>query len=237
MSELDFAKGEVLLVDKELEWTSFDAVNSIRASLRNKYNIKKFKVGHAGTLDPLATGLLIICTGKATKTIDSIQGQDKVYTGSIFLGATTPSLDKETEVSETYPTEHITTEMIYEAAKTFEGAIEQIPPVFSALKINGKRAYLYARNDEEVKMKPRNVFIHHFKITNINLPEVEFEVKCSKGTYIRSLARDFGLKINSGGYLSSLRRTKIGNYSVEDSLKVGKIKEIISAFELPIQPL
>ncbi len=235
MSELDFAKGEVLLVDKEMEWTSFDAVNSIRGSLRKKYNIKKFKVGHAGTLDPLATGLLIVCTGKATKTIDSIQGQEKVYTGSIFLGATTPSLDSETEIDKTFPTEHITDEMIYEAATTFEGEIEQIPPVFSALKINGKRAYQYARNDEEVVMKPRNVFIHHFKITNINLPELHFEVKCSKGTYIRSLARDFGTQINSGGYLSSLRRTKIGDYSVEDALKVGQIKEIIDAFNLPIQ--
>ena len=237
MNELDFAKGEVLLVDKEMEWTSFDAVNSIRGSLRKKYNIKKFKVGHAGTLDPLATGLLIVCTGKATKTIDSIQGQEKVYTGSIFLGATTPSLDSETEIDKTFPTEHITDQIIYQAASTFEGEIEQIPPVFSALKINGKRAYQYARNDEEVVMKSRKVFIHHFKITNINLPQVEFEVKCSKGTYIRSLARDFGAQINSGGYLSSLRRTKIGDYSVEDALKVGQIKEIIDAFILPTEPI
>ncbi len=229
----DFAKGEVLLIDKDKDWTSFDVVNSIRSSLRKKYNIKRFKVGHAGTLDPLATGLLLICTGKATKTIDKLQAQEKVYTGSIFLGATTPSFDKETEVDKTFPTDHITEEMILEATKAFEGEIEQIPPIYSALKIDGKRAYQYARNNEEVKMKARKVHIFHFKITKIEMPEVYFEVKCSKGTYIRSLARDFGVKINSGGYLSSLRRTKIGDYSVEEALKVDMVKEIISNITIP----
>ena len=230
MSNFDFAKGEVLLVDKALEWTSFDVVNSIRSSLRKKYNIKRFKVGHAGTLDPLATGLLIVCTGKATKTIDGLQAQDKVYTGSFRLGATTPSFDRETEVDNTFPIDHITDELIHKTATTFEGEIEQVPPVYSALKINGKRAYQYARNNEEVVMKSRKVMINYFKITKIELPEVFFEVKCSKGTYIRSLARDFGLEINSGAYLSSLRRTKIGDFSIEDSLKVDQIKEIIAAF-------
>ena len=231
MRGLDFAKGEVLLVDKDIEWTSFDVVKSIRGSLRKKYNIKRFKVGHAGTLDPLATGLLLVCTGKATKTIDGLQAQDKVYTGSIFLGGTTPSFDRETKIDKEYPTDHITDELIHKAAKTFEGEIEQVPPIYSALKINGKRAYQYARNDEEVVMKSRKITIHHFKITKIELPEVFFEVKCTKGTYIRSLARDFGLELNSGGYLSSLRRTMIGNYSVDDSLKVDQIKGIIDAFE------
>ncbi|MCK5846320.1 MAG: tRNA pseudouridine(55) synthase TruB [Bacteroidales bacterium] len=230
MSSFDFAKGEVLLVDKEMEWTSFDVVNSIRSSLRKTYNIKKFKVGHAGTLDPLATGLLLVCTGKATKTIDSLQVQDKVYTGSIFLGGTTPSFDKETEIDKEYPTDHITEELILKTAKTFEGEIDQVPPVYSALKINGKRAYQYARNNEEVIMKSRKIHIHYFKITKIELPEIYFEVKCSKGTYIRSLARDFGADINSGGYLSSLRRTKIGEFSVNNALKVKQIKDIISAF-------
>lgn len=234
MSNFDFAKGEVLLVDKEMEWTSFDVVKSIRSSLRKKYNIKRFKVGHAGTLDPLATGLLLVCTGKATKTIDSLQAQDKVYTGSIFLGGTTPSFDRETKIDKEFPIDHITDELILKTTKVFEGEIEQIPPMYSALKINGKRAYLYARNDEEVVMKPRKVHIHYFKITKIDLPEVFFEVKCSKGTYIRSLARDFGLELNSGGYLSSLRRTKIGDYSVDDALNVSQIKDIISSFELII---
>jgi len=233
MSSFDFAKGEVLLIDKDIDWTSFDVVKSIRGSLRKTYNIKRFKVGHAGTLDPLATGLLIVCTGKATKTIDSLQAQDKVYTGSIFLGGTTPSFDRETEIDKTYPIDHITDELIHKTAQVFVGEIEQVPPVYSALKINGKRAYLYARNDEEVVMKSRKVMINYFKITKIELPEVYFEVKCSKGTYIRSLARDFGVEINSGAYLSSLRRTKIGEYSVDDALNVGQIKEIISNFVPP----
>jgi len=223
----DFVKGEVLLIDKELGWTSFDAVKSIRGSLQKAHNVRRFKVGHAGTLDPLATGLLLICTGKATKTIDSLQAQEKVYTGSIHLGETTPSFDKETEVDQIFPTEHITEELLYSTAKTFEGEIDQTPPVFSALKIDGRRAYDYARKQEEIKMKSRKITISHFKITKIELPEVFFEVKCSKGTYIRSLARDYGSALKSGAYLSSLRRTFIGNYSVEDAIKVDQIKEII----------
>ncbi|RLD45844.1 MAG: tRNA pseudouridine(55) synthase TruB, partial [Bacteroidetes bacterium] len=223
----DFVKGEVLLIDKELGWTSFDAVKSIRGSLQKTHNVRRFKVGHAGTLDPLATGLLLICTGKATKTIDSLQAQEKVYTGSIHLGETTASLDKETEVNQTFPTEHITEELLLSTAQTFEGEIDQTPPVFSALKIEGKRAYKYARNQEDVKMKSRKITIFYFKITKIELPEVFFEVKCSKGTYIRSLARDYGEALKSGAYLSSLRRTFIGNYSVDNAIKVNQIKEII----------
>lgn len=228
----DFVKGEVLLVDKEIGWTSFDAVKSIRGSLQKTHNVRRFKVGHAGTLDPLATGLLLICTGKSTKIIDSLQAQEKIYTGSIFLGATTPSFDKETEVDNTFSIEHITDELLQDAAKSFEGVIEQTPPVYSAIKINGKRAYQYARKNEEVKIKSRKIEIFYFKITKIEMPEIFFEVKCSKGTYIRSLARDFGSKLNSGAYLSSLRRTHIGDYCVDDALKIDAIKELIHSQNL-----
>jgi len=223
----DFVAGEILLIDKEVSWTSFDAVKSIRGTLQKAYNLRRFKVGHAGTLDPLATGLLLICTGKATKKIDSLQAQEKVYTGKIFLGATTPSADLETEVDQTFPIDHISEQDVLDCAKSFEGEHEQTPPVFSAIKVDGKRAYDYARKNEEVKMKSRKVFIHHFKVTNIDFPVVEFEIKCSKGTYIRSIARDFGLRLNSGGYLQLLRRTMIGNYSVEDAISVNQAKELI----------
>ncbi|MCK5855908.1 MAG: tRNA pseudouridine(55) synthase TruB [Bacteroidales bacterium] len=228
----DFVAGEILLVDKEVSWTSFDAVKSIRGTLQKAHNLRRFKVGHAGTLDPLATGLLLICTGKATKKIDSLQAQEKVYTGKIFLGATTPSSDLETEVDQKFPIDHITEKDVLLCAKEFEGDHEQTPPVFSAIKIDGKRAYEYARKNEEVKMKSRKVYIHHFKITNIDFPEVEFEIKCSKGTYIRSIARDMGSKLNSGAYLSLLRRTMIGDYSVDDALKVSQVKELIMQQEI-----
>lgn len=223
----DFVKGEVLLVDKELGWTSFDAVKSIRGSLQKSHNVRRFKVGHAGTLDPLATGLLLICTGKSTKIIDTLQAQEKIYTGTIFLGATTPSFDKETAVDKTFPFEHINETLLIETAKSFEGIIQQTPPVYSAIKIDGKRAYEYARKNEEVEIKSRKIEIFYFKIVKIEMPEVSFEVKCSKGTYIRSLARDFGLKLNSGAYLSSLRRTHIGEYCVDEALKIDAIKELI----------
>jgi tRNA pseudouridine55 synthase len=223
----DFVAGEILLVDKEVSWTSFDAVKSIRGTLQKAHNLRRFKVGHAGTLDPLATGLLLICTGKATKKIDLLQAQEKVYTGKIFLGATTPSYDRETEADKKFPINHITKKDVLLCAQSFEGEQEQVPPTFSALKIDGKRAYEYARNDEEVKMKSRNITIHHFKVLSIDFPLVEFEIKCSKGTYIRSIARDFGAKLNSGGYLHELRRTMIGNFSVDDALSVAQIKELI----------
>ena len=223
----DFVKGEVLLIDKELEWTSFDVVKSIRGSLQSLHNVKRFKVGHAGTLDPLATGLLLVCTGKATKTIDNLQAQDKVYTGSICLGATTPSFDREKDIDQTYPIDHITEKLIYDAAKSFEGTIQQTPPLYSAIKIEGKRAYEYARNNKDVEIKSREIQIYHFNITKIEMPEIYFEIKCSKGTYIRSIARDFGIALNSGAYLSSLRRTMIGNFSIKDAISVSKMKEII----------
>jgi tRNA pseudouridine55 synthase len=203
----------MLLIDKPLTWTSFDVVGKVRNSIKPL----KLKVGHAGTLDPLATGLLIVCTGKLTKKIDSYQAEDKEYTGSITLGATTPSYDLETEIDETFPIDHITEEMIFEAAKSFEGEIQQFPPAHSAIKINGERVYEKARRGEEVEIKSRQVRINSFLIEKIELPNVYFRISCSKGTYIRSLAYDFGKILQSGSHLSSLRRTKSGDYSVENA--------------------
>ncbi|WP_298878448.1 tRNA pseudouridine(55) synthase TruB [uncultured Polaribacter sp.] len=220
MTEEDFKNGQVLLIDKPLTWTSFQVVNKLRWEIRQRFNIKKIKVGHAGTLDPLATGLLIICTGKQTKEINVYQGQIKEYTGTFTLGATTPSYDLETEVDKTYPTEHITKELLNETTKQFIGDIQQKPPIFSAIKKDGKRLYELARKGETTEIKSRTVTISEFEITNVNLPEVEFRVVCSKGTYIRSLAYDFGLALNSGAHLSVLRRTKIGKFSVNNAVSV-----------------
>lgn len=207
-------EGHVFLIDKPLDWTSFDVVNKIRWNIRKAYNLKKIKVGHAGTLDPKATGLLLVCTGKWTKRIDEFQAQEKTYTGTIKLGVTTPTYDLESEEDQTFPTEHITEEIIHEATKQFIGEIEQFPPMHSAVKVDGKRLYELAREGQEIERKARKITIHNFKITTINLPFVDFEVNCSKGTYIRSLAFDFGKAINSGGYLTALRRTKIGDFDV-----------------------
>ncbi|HBX62949.1 MULTISPECIES: tRNA pseudouridine(55) synthase TruB [Empedobacter] len=207
-------EGHVFLIDKPLDWTSFDVVNKIRWNIRKAYNLKKIKVGHAGTLDPKATGLLLVCTGKWTKRIDEFQAQEKSYTGTIKLGVTTPTYDLESEEDQTFPTEHITEEIIHEATKQFIGEIEQFPPMHSAVKVDGKRLYELAREGQEIERKARKITIHDFKITKIDLPFVDFEVNCSKGTYIRSLAFDFGKAINSGGYLTALRRTKIGEFDV-----------------------
>ena len=220
MTEEDYKNGQVLLVDKPLTWTSFQVVNKLRWEIRQRFNIKKIKVGHAGTLDPLATGLLIICTGKQTKQIDTYQGQIKEYTGTITVGGTTPSYDLETEIDQTYPTEHISEELLKETTKQFIGEIQQKPPIFSAIKKDGKRLYELARKGETTEIKARTVTISEFEITNIKLPNVEFRVVCSKGTYIRSLAYDFGLTLNSGAHLSKLRRTKIGNFSVDKAYSV-----------------
>ncbi len=214
----DFKNGQILLVDKPLTWSSFQAVNKVRWVIRKAFDIKKIKVGHAGTLDPLATGLLVICTGKFTKRLSEFQGQIKEYTGEITLGATTPSYDLETEIDNTFPLDHITEEAIQEATKQFIGEIAQFPPVFSALKKDGKRLYEYARNNEEVEIKSRKIQIDEFEITNIDFPKVSFRVVCSKGTYIRSLAHDFGKALQSGGHLSKLRRTKIGEFSTENAI-------------------
>jgi tRNA pseudouridine55 synthase len=216
-----YQQGKILLIDKPLTWSSFQAVNKIKYTLKRKYNLpKSFKIGHAGTLDPLATGLLIICTGKFTKRIPELQGMLKEYTGTYHIGATTPSYDLETEIDQTFQTEHITEALIKETTQQFIGEIDQKPPVFSAIKKDGKRLYEHARKGEEVEIAARKVTIHEFEITRIALPEVDFRVVCSKGTYIRSLAYDFGLALESGAHLSALRRTKIGEFSVEDAVKV-----------------
>jgi tRNA pseudouridine55 synthase len=222
-------EGQILLIDKPLNWSSFQAVNKLKYILKRKYDLpKKFKIGHAGTLDPLATGLLIVCTGKFTKKITEIQGQAKEYTGTFTVGATTPSYDLETEINETFPTEHITEALIRETTKQFVGEIDQKPPVFSAIKKDGIRLYEHARAGEEVEILSRKITIHEFEITRIALPEIDFRVKCSKGTYIRSLAFDFGKALQSGGYLSVLRRTKIGEYSVENGISPEAFEKIIT---------
>ncbi len=213
----EIQEGRIFLIDKPLDWTSFDAVNKIRWNIRKSFKMKKIKVGHAGTLDPKATGLLIICTGKFTKRIHEIQAESKVYTGTIKLGVTTPTYDTESEENEIFPTDHISEELIHQTTQKFIGEIEQFPPVHSAVKQDGKRLYELARAGKEVEVKPRQIKIYDFRITKIEMPFVEFEVHCGKGTYIRSLANDFGKALNSGGYLTELRRTKIGEYSVENA--------------------
>lgn len=214
----DLISGQVLLIDKPLEWTSFQVVNKLRWHIKQKFGIKKIKVGHAGTLDPLATGLLIICTGKFTKKIDQYQGQIKEYTGEITLGASTPSFDLETEIDATFPIDHISEEIIRDTMQEFIGEIEQVPPIFSALKMDGKRLYELARAGKTREIKSRTVHIKEFEIISIELPKIYFRVVCSKGTYIRSLAHDFGKALDSGAHLSKLRRTKIGEFSVENAL-------------------
>lgn len=226
-----FQEGQVILIDKPLNWTSFQVVNKVRWLIRKQYKLKKIKVGHAGTLDPLATGLLIICTGKFTKQIDSYQAQEKEYIGTITLGATTPSFDLETEINQTFDTSTITESQILNATKKFIGEIEQYPPVFSAIKKDGKRLYEFARSGEEVDISSRKVRISAFEITNINLPEVHFKVNCSKGTYIRSLANDFGKALNNGAHLSALRRTGIGNFSVEKAISLEAFENLIKTSE------
>lgn len=219
MLENPYTEGKVLLIDKPLTWSSFQAVNKLKYTLKKKYNLpKSFKIGHAGTLDPLATGLLIVCTGKFTKQIPSIQGQTKEYTGTITLGATTPSYDLETEVNQHFEYDHVTETLVHDTTKEFIGIIQQVPPVFSALKKDGKRLYEHARAGEDVQIDARSIEIHEFEITAIQFPLISFRVVCSKGTYIRSLAHDFGKALGSGAHLSSLRRTKIGNYTVENAI-------------------
>jgi tRNA pseudouridine55 synthase len=214
--QFNFTEGELLLINKPYHWTSFDVVGKIRNTLKPL----KLKVGHAGTLDPLATGLLIICTGKLTKKIDDYQAQEKEYTGTMTLGATTPSYDLETEVDQTFPFEHLSNEQINSICNTFIGDLDQYPPAHSAVKVEGERLYMKARRGDVVELKTRRVTITHFEITRIELPEVDFRVVCSKGTYIRSLVHDFGRALNSGAYLSKLRRTRSGNFKIEDAYEV-----------------
>ena len=222
-----YLEGSVLYIDKPLTWTSFDVVNKIRWSLKNRLGIKKIKVGHAGTLDPLASGLVIVCTGRATKQISQYQDLEKAYDAQILLGATTPSFDLESEVDQTFPWEHITEEMIQQALKKMTGPLDQMPPIFSAKSVDGKRAYSLARQGKEVALKKHPVIIHKLELLSIDLPNLSVHVECSKGTYIRSLARDLGEELNSGAHLTGLRRTRIGPYKVEDAISLDNFVEKI----------
>lgn len=237
---MDFITGEIIAIDKPLKWTSFDAVKRLRGSIQRRLHVKKFKVGHAGTLDPLATGVLIICTGRATRRIEELQAGEKEYVATVELGATTPSYDLETEINAYYPTDHITEEKVKDALKKFEGDIMQVPPVFSAVKIDGKRAYKYARHGKEPELKAKPVSIREIEFLSLEDNKLKFRVVCSKGTYIRSLARDLGEDLDTGAHLTELRRTRVGNIRVEDCLKVEEAVEKIAnaslSFPADFQP-
>ena len=224
---LDIEKGGILLVNKPYEWTSFDVVKKIRNALQKKYN-RKIKVGHSGTLDPLATGLLLVCVGKATKQIASFTNLNKEYTGTMFIGATTPSYDSETSIEESFPINHIDTLFIHDTARIFVGESKQTPPVHSAVKVGGRPAYKKARKGQHVTIEPRSITIELFEITDVQIPLVKFRVRCSKGTYIRSLAFDFGRALGSGAYLHELCRTHIGEFSLENALELDKLLEQIN---------
>jgi len=224
----NFREGAILLIDKPLEWTSFDVVNKIKREINYKIPRKqRIKVGHAGTLDPLASGLLIVATGKFTKRIQEFQDQHKEYTGTITIGGNTPTYDAETEVEESFPIDHVTEELIEKARLALTGELDQIPPIYSAISVNGERAYKLARKNAEVKLEPRKITIHNFELNKIELPNFEFTINCTKGTYIRSVAFDFGKIMNTGGHLTKLRRTKIGAFSVDDAVSIEKMTDII----------
>ena len=233
---MNFKEGEVLYFDKPLRWTSFALVNKIRYHISRKLKVKKIKVGHAGTLDPLATGVMIICTGKATKRIEEFQYHTKEYIATIQLGATTPSYDLEKEIDATYPTEHITREMVEETLKTFIGTIEQIPPAFSACKVDGKRAYEMARSGDEVTLKPKTLVIDEIELLECDLTKMEIKIRvvCSKGTYIRALARDIGEALHSGAHLTGLIRTRVGEIKLEDCMKVNDFESWLEQQEIEI---
>lgn len=226
---MDFISGEILYINKPLNWTSFTLVRRLRNKLCRKLGIKKLKVGHAGTLDPLATGVMIICTGKKTKLIESFQYQTKEYIATVKLGETTPSFDLETEVDASFPTEHITEELVRETLAQFIGAIEQIPPAYSACKVEGKRAYELARAGEDVELKPKLLVIDEIELLEYDLPTIKIRVVCSKGTYIRALARDIGLALNSGGHLTALERTRIGEVTLDQCINGEQIEEFVEA--------
>ena len=228
---MNFEKGEILYFDKPLRWTSFDLVNKARNIIRYQLGVKKLKIGHAGTLDPLATGVMIVCTGKCTKQIDTFQYQTKEYVATLQLGSTTPSFDLETEVDGVYPTEHITEELLKETLSKFIGEIKQVPPVYSAVKINGKRAYQYARKGEEVEIKPKTLVIDEIELLSFDDNVATIRVVCSKGTYIRALARDIGLELNSGAHLIALKRTRIGDVKVDDCVSIEKFESMIQAIK------
>ena len=220
---MDFIEGEILCIDKPLHWTSFRLVRAVRAKISKRLKVKKLKVGHAGTLDPLATGVMILCTGKKTKQIEELQAHTKEYVAHIQLGATTPSFDLETEVDAEYPVDHISKEMVQEVLSRFMGTIEQVPPIYSAVKVDGKRAYRYARENEDVELKPKLLVIDSIELTAFDLPNITIRVVCSKGTYIRALARDIGKALQSGAHLTGLTRTRIGEVTLEKCLKVDEI--------------
>ena len=222
---MDFKEGAFFLIDKPYTWTSFQVVKKMKYILCKHTGEKKFKIGHAGTLDPLATGLLIVCVGKYTKRIEEFQGLRKEYIGTFTLGATTPSYDREQPVNATYPLEHINDELLFSTAKSFLGKQKQVPPLFSAIKIDGKRAYSYVKQGLSPEIKEKDIEIFDFELSNINLPKVDFRIACSKGTYIRSIARDFGLELQSGAYLNRLCRTKIGEYSLEDAISLEEFED------------
>lgn len=226
----DFLNGEILVFDKNIGWTSFDLVQVVRNTLCKKMGIKKLKVGHAGTLDPLATGLMILCTGKATKQIEFLQFKEKEYLATLKIGATTPSFDLETEENEVKDYSKVTQTQLENVLLKFKGETEQIPPVFSAVKVNGKRAFSYARNGEDLELKPKKIIISNIEIETCNFPEVQIRVSCSKGTYIRSLANDIGKELGCGAYLTGLRRTKIGEYNIENTMTIDYFLENISTF-------
>lgn len=223
----DFQAGATLLVDKPQGWTSFDVVNKIRYKLKKRLKVKKIKVGHSGTLDPMATGLLVICTGKFTKKLTQFQGLSKDYTGTMMLGASTPSYDAETDIEERFPYDHIDAAMLESARSQFIGEIEQIPPMFSAIKVDGQPLYKKARKGEKIEIDPRTVHISNFELSRIEFPEIDFKVSCSKGTYIRSLAHDFGKALRSGAYLKTLRRTRVGEFRIEDAWQLNDLVRYI----------
>jgi tRNA pseudouridine55 synthase len=225
---MDFITGEILLFNKDKDWTSFDVVNKARNIIRKKLEIKKIKVGHAGTLDPMATGLLVVCTGKFTKKINELQNDRKEYIANITIGGVTASYDKETEVEKEFDISDINKDKIESALKEFEGKQMQVPPIYSAIKVDGKRAYQIARKGGEVEMKPREIEIYNIELTEYNLPEITVKIDCSKGTYIRSLANDLGKKLNNGAYLSGLVRTKSGEFQIENSITISEFEKIVN---------
>lgn len=235
---MDYISGEILVIDKPYRWTSFDAVKRLRGAVQRRLNAKRFKVGHAGTLDPLATGVLLVCTGRATKRIAELQDGMKEYVAEITFGATTPSYDLEKEIDATYPWEHITSELIAETLPKFQGHVMQVPPVFSAVKVDGKRAYNYARKGKEVEIKAKPLEIKELEVLNWEAPKLTLRVLCSKGTYIRALARDLGEAMNSGAHLTALRRTRVGDYTIDDAMSLDQALELIKEgpVEFPDEP-
>ncbi len=229
---MDFLSGEIICIDKPLGWTSFDAVKRVRGALLRRLRLKKLKVGHAGTLDPLATGVMIITTGRATKQIERLQSGVKEYVATIRLGATTPSFDLETEIDATYPTDHITLRLVEQTLTRFTGSIEQVPPAFSACKVDGKRAYEMARKGREVNLKAKTLVIDEIELLSFSPEQIELRIVCSKGTYIRALARDIGHALGSGGHLTALRRTRVGNISITDCLSIDEAADLIRSAEI-----